>query len=90
LEQPDVEATLVNELARSRGVNRDAILRELARGDPIDSLEGLELAIAAEMAFGITMSDHELSSGICRSIRGLARVVCAKLAQQREREEASG
>ena len=88
MERADVETVLVDRLASSRGVERDAVLGELARGAAIDSLEGLELAVAAEAAFGIAVSDDELSSAACRSFPGLVGLVRSKLNQARETKEA--
>lgn len=89
MEQPDIEAVLVDRLASERGVDRQDILCELARGDPIDSLEGLDLAIAAETAFAITISDDELSSGVCRSVSAMTGLVRSKLVRPSERKEAA-
>ncbi|MGH2559485.1 MAG: phosphopantetheine-binding protein [Thermomicrobiales bacterium] len=49
----------------------------------VDSLEGLELAMAAERTFDISISDDELSSAI-RSVPSLIRLVHSKMAQSNE------
>lgn len=77
-----VKEALIHQLSTSRGVLRDEIVEELGRtGGIIDSLEGLELAIEAERTFGVTISDKELSSGICRSIPYLVACVRSKLTE---------
>lgn len=77
----DVEDSMITQLAVSRSISRDEVVLELERaGGVIDSFEGLELAIEAEQTFGVSISDTELSSGICRSIPELAACVRSKLA----------
>ena len=76
----NVQKTFIAQLSASRGASIDEVLEELERtGGAIDSLEGLELAIEAERTFGVTISDKELSSGICRSIPDLVACVRSKL-----------
>lgn len=89
MDRSDVEALLVDQLAGSRDVSRDDVLRDLARDGTVDSLEGLELAVAAEEAFGIAISDDEISSEVCRSFSALVRLVQSKLTQPDKAEEAA-
>lgn len=76
----DVEAILISQLAASRGVTQDEVLLELERSGSIDSLEGVELIIEAERTFGISIKDRELSSAVCQSIPRLVALVQSKRA----------
>ncbi len=85
----DVEAILIAQLATNRGATGEEVRLELARTGAIDSLEGLELAIEAERTFGISVSDDELSS-VCRSIPDMVGLVRSKLASAGEAEGEAG
>jgi acyl carrier protein len=85
----DIEAVLVGRLAHGRGADRETVQRALESGGTIDSLEGIELILAAEEVFGITVSDDELSSAVCRSVPALVGLVQSKLAQSSETKEAT-
>jgi acyl carrier protein len=78
LDEPDVEATLIEQLARNRGCTTDEVRLELERRGGIDSMDGLVLAIAAERTFGISISDDELERS-CRSFPDLVGLVRSKL-----------
>ena len=86
LSQAEVESVLIDQLARSRAVARDEVLLEMERTGGIDSLEGLELAMEAERAFKIKISDDELEVA-CRSIPELATLVRSKLRADGEEGE---
>lgn len=89
VDYPDVEAAMISELARNRGVDRDQLLTDLGQEGVVDSLEGLELALAAEQTFGISISDDELSSAVCRSIPSLVRLVQLKLSHAADTERST-
>lgn len=81
MEQAKIEGVLVDQLARSRGVDRDAVLSDLNLENQIDSFEGLELVLAVEEAFDITITDKEIASGSYWSVPALTRLVLSKLAE---------
>jgi len=56
----------------------EAVREDVGTGGVIDSLEGVELIIAAEAHFGVTFTDDEITSQICRSIPQLVAAVAAK------------
>jgi acyl carrier protein len=76
---PDVEAVLIARLADGRGSTAEEVRLGLQCAGAIDSLEGVELAMEAEQAFGIAISDSELSSNVCRSVPELVALVRSKL-----------
>ncbi len=76
---PEVEALLIARLAQGRGRTTEEVLIEIEGCPAIDSLEGIELAMEAEQAFGISIPDSELSSDVCQSLHGLATLVCSRL-----------
>ena len=80
----DVESVLITQLAKSRDSTLEDVLRELEQFGVIDSLEGVELVAEAEMQFGISISDSELSSDVCRSVPALAKLVRSKLSPNSE------
>lgn len=90
MDEPDVESVLITRLAESRGSTRQEVLLDLERTGAIDSLEGVELAIEAEQAFGIAISDSELSSDVCQSIPALVALVRSKLSASGETEGEAG
>lgn len=85
----EIDTFLAERLADLRGGDPDTVLRGLAQGASIDSLEGLDLAIAAETEFGISIFDDELSSGVCQSVPAIALLVRSKLVRLREGTEAA-
>ena len=74
-----IEAALYDRLAANRGVSSDDIRVELGAGGGIDSLEGVELLIAAEELFGVHVPDDELTSSLCRSMGRMARRIASKM-----------
>ena len=80
MDELDVESVLIACLANNRGSTREEVLLDLESAGAIDSLEGVELAIEAEKAFGIAISDDDLSSAVCRSIPALVTLVTSKAA----------
>jgi acyl carrier protein len=74
-----IEAFLWNQLAISRGVGADEVRTEVADAGGIDSLEGIELILAAEWEYGVEIPDDSLSSRVCRSLPALARLINSKL-----------
>ena len=69
---------LLSHLAEARGETVVATRSALVGGDAIDSLEGVELLIAAEVEYGIRIPDSELSSQLCSSLSALAANIIAK------------
>lgn len=63
-------------LAESRRAPVAEIRTLIAAGAEIDSLEGVELILAAEARYGVRFED-EVVSQVCRSIPQLAQVVLA-------------
>jgi len=76
----EVEAALYRTLADIRGATGDAVGGSDRVAGEIDSLEGVELIIAAEAEFGVRIEDAELTSQICRSIPHMAELVTMKMA----------
>lgn len=74
----DVEAALYEALAERQG-RTPADVRASVHGGDIDSLEGVELIVAAEVRFGIRIKDDETTSWVCHSIPRLAALVRRKL-----------
>jgi acyl carrier protein len=74
----EVEASLIEELATSRGTTTEALRSELGHGGEVDSLEGVELVCAVEERFGVRLADRELTSKVCSSIPRLAQLVATK------------
>src|SRR5207249_11626415 len=74
----EVEAILCGALAEHRGVPLGDVRAGVDAGGEIDSLEGVELIIAAEAHFGIKFSDNEITPQLCRSIPDLSAAVAAK------------
>lgn len=74
----DVETALYEALAETRGLTL-ADARASVRGGDIDSLEGVELIVAAEVRFGIRIKDDEVTTWTCRSILRVAALVRRKL-----------
>lgn len=74
-----VESALYEVLAQSRGSSADAVRTEVGAGGRIDSLEGMELVVAAETHFGVQIADEELTAANCSSVPRLAKLVTAKL-----------
>lgn len=75
----EIEAWICTELATRRGTTLDEIQAEIAGDVPIDSLEGVEIAIAAETSFGVRIEDRELPA-VSGSIHKLAGLIAAKVA----------
>lgn len=76
----EIEEVLYKELAASRGSTSATVREELGAGGEIDSLEGVELIVAIEERFDVSIPDHELTSSVCSSIPRLGRLVEAKVA----------
>jgi acyl carrier protein len=67
--------------ARSGVANSDAGNAEAPIENIIDSLEGVELALAAEQRYGVRIPDAELNR-ICRSIPKIAELIEKRLASK--------
>lgn len=67
--------------ARSRGASADAGSTEGPIENTIDSLEGVELALAAEQRYGVQIPDAELNR-LCRSIPKMAEWIEKRLASK--------
>ncbi len=74
----EIEGAIYELLAESRGTTAAAVRTDVGASGEIDSLEGVELVVAAEARFGVQITDQELTSGTCRSIPRLAQLVAAK------------
>lgn len=72
-------------LARSRAVPPETARTERESGEEIDSLEGVEIIIAAEAEYGITIEDHELTT-VCSSPHKMAELIAAKVGAAGRRE----
>jgi len=79
-EAGDVEAALYRTLADIRGATDGGPAGLVPGAGEIDSLEGVELIIAAEVEFGVRIADAELTPQVCRSIPHLAELVAMKMA----------
>lgn len=77
-ESRDIEAVLYDTLAGHRGLPVEVVREDVGTNGVIDSLEGVELIIAAETHFEVTFADDEVTSQICRSIPKLATAVAVK------------
>jgi hypothetical protein len=66
-------------LAESRGSGPAAVRAAVGSGGQIDSLEGVELVVAAEVRYGVVIEDAELTQ-VCTSIPRLAELVASKMA----------
>ncbi len=78
-----IENAICQELMRLSQCQPDQAA-DLVRGrGEIDSLHGLELLLALEGRFCISIEDSELNSRLCRSVSRLARLVRMKLEEQR-------
>lgn len=75
-----VEATLYRTLAESRGSTPEVVQGQIGGAGEIDSLEGVELIIAAEAEFGIRIEETALTAHLCRSIPRIAELVAARMA----------
>ena len=81
MNQPDrtIEEFLVETLAASRG-DDIAQIRELAlAAQPIDSIEGVELILAAESEYGVEIPDDALSPAVCSSFKSLADLISSRI-----------
>lgn len=48
---------------------------------PVDSVAALEIVAGIEHAFGITLTDDDVTTGIFESVRSLSRLVHTKLGE---------
>jgi acyl carrier protein len=74
-----VEDALYAALAESRSSTLEAVRSEAGADGRIDSLEGLELILAAETQFGVQIGDAEMTAATCSSVTRLARLVASKI-----------
>ncbi len=72
-------------LARSRELPPETVRTERESGGEIDSLEGVEIIIAAEAEYGIAIEDHELTT-VCSSPHKMAELIAAKVGAAGRRE----
>lgn len=72
-------------LARSRERPPETMCMGRESGEEIDSLEGVEIIIAAEAEYGITIEDHELTT-VCSSPHKMAELIAAKVGAAGRRE----
>lgn len=77
----EIEQFLVRRLAKSRGQGEVEVRESITAAGGIDSLEGVELILAAEDAYGVSIPDDALSSQVCRSIPELVRLIRSHLAR---------
>jgi acyl carrier protein len=88
LSREDIEGALYATLAAGRGSTVDAVRAVIGGRGQIDSLEGVELIVAAEESFGVSIGDDELSR-VCRSVPNLAQLVESKVKQRQQKEARS-
>ena len=74
-----VESALFEALTESCGSTIEDVRAEMGAGGGIDSLEGMELVVAAEARFGVRITDDELTAANCSSVPRLAKLVASKL-----------
>jgi acyl carrier protein len=68
-------------VARSRDISADGGKAEAPIENVIDSLEGVELALAAEQRYGVKIPDAELNR-VCRSIPKIAEMIEKRLSRK--------
>lgn len=79
MDRQEIEDELKRLIREARGEPDDAGDQTMAEiEERIDSLEGVEVVMAAEERFGISIPDGELNR-ICRSISRIAELVEQKL-----------
>lgn len=82
MRQQDIEATLIGLLAKSLNTDpADAAAQLVASEGMCDSLVGVEVIIAMEEAFGISVPDDALVD-ICHSIPAMVRFVAQCLSHE--------
>lgn len=74
----EIQEYLCKTLAESRRVPIAAIDTLIVASAEIDSLEGIELILAAEFRYGVKLEDDVMYQ-VCRSIPHLARAIAACL-----------
>ncbi len=73
--QGDIQTVLYEALATCRDMSVEAVIAQLAGGAVIDSLEGIEMLMAAEGYFGVTLDESLVTPELCSSIPRLAAAV---------------
>ena len=76
----EIETFLYAQLAQQAGEPLDAVSARTGSRGEIDSLQGLELTLAAQERYGIRLADDELNSRLLRSIPRLAHMLASKVA----------
>jgi acyl carrier protein len=77
-----IQMVLYDALATSRQVSVNSVIEQVGNGGEIDSLEGLEILIAAESHFGVAIDESQVTPELCRSIPRLAAAVEALTKQE--------
>lgn len=75
----DIESFLIERLAASREVTPAEVRESIVAAGEIDSMEGVELILAAEAKFGVDVPHDVLTSDLCRSLDQLVTLVRSKL-----------
>jgi acyl carrier protein len=75
----DVEVFLMQQLAACRGESEDQVQAAILAAGGIDSLEGVELILAAEEEYGVEIPDDALSPEVCSSLSELAALIGSKM-----------
>ncbi len=75
--QMAIEDGIYECLAAIRGATPAAVRTTLGAGGVIDSLQGVELLVAAEARFGVHIADADLTSQVCRSVPRMADLIAA-------------
>jgi acyl carrier protein len=79
MDEGEIRDWLRTTLIESRGETGAAADVDVTDENAIDSLEGVELVIAAEVQYGIRIPDSGLSRETCRSIERLAALVASRI-----------
>lgn len=75
----DIEAFLLQRLAERREQSKEEVQAGMNAKGQIDSIEGVELILAAEQAFGVDIPDDILSTDLCTSLSNLASLIRSKI-----------
>lgn len=74
----DIESFLIERLATSREVTPDEVRESVLAAGEIDSMEGVELILAAEAEYGVDIPHDVLTPDLCRSLDQLVALIRSK------------